>query len=994
VATSGGTSAPASGDRFTYTVASAPSVTGISPNSGSTGGGTTITVTGSGFTGATGVTFGGTPASNFAVLSDTSLTAVVPAEPAGTVDVQVMTYAGSSAVSSSDHYTYNATAAPAVTALSSSSGSTAGGTQIVITGSGLTGATGVSFGSTAASNFWVNGDTQIIAIAPAAPAGQVDVQVTTYGGTSAVVAADKYTYTAAPAPTVSGVSPASGGVAGGNYVMVTGTGFTGATGVTFGSLAATSFTVLADTALVAVAPPEAAGTLDVKVTTYGGTSGTSSADHYTYNCTSAPAPQVTGVTPNTGTTAGNTTVTVSGSNFFGATAVKFGGTAATSFVVNPDGSITATSPAGSAGTVDLTVTTPAGTSATSSNDQFTYVSASLPAVTGVSPSSGSTNGTTAVTITGSNLSGATVVTFGGVPAASFTVVSGTQITTTAPAQAAGTVDVRVTTAAGQSAVVSGDQFTYAAAALPVVTGLSPMSGSGVGGNSVMIGGSNFTGATAVFFGGTPATSFTVNSSSQISAVVPAHAAGTFDVRVSNYSGTSAASSGDRYTYSAATPAVTGVTPNTGSTAGGTSVTIGGNNFSGATAVSFGGVPATSFTVNTVGTITATAPAQAAGTVDVIVTAPGGTTAVVAADHFTYTAAAAPVVTGVSPNTGSTGGGTAVTVSGTGFIGASGVTFGGVAAAYTVNSDTSITATAPPEAAGVVDVQVTTPSGTSAVVSADHFTYTAAAAPAVTGVTPASGSAAGGSVVAVLGSGFTGASAVSFGTAAAVSFTVVSDGALYATAPAGTAGTVDITVTTPTGTSSTSSADHFTYTAVPVPSMTGVSPGSGSTGGGTVVTLTGSNFTNANGVFFNGVAAASFVVFSDTQVQAVAPPQAAGTVDVTVSSYGGTSATSSATRYTYNAAAAPAVTAVSPPSGSTAGGTSVTLTGTAFTGATAVSFGGVAATSFTVTSDTQIVATAPAQAAGTIDIVVTTPSGTSAVGTADHYTYTAAAAPAV
>jgi hypothetical protein len=66
-------------------------------------------------------------------------------------------------------------------------------------------------------------------------------------------------------------------------------------------------------------------------------------------------------------------VTITGTNFTGATAVHFGTTSATTFTVGSDTSITATSPAGTAGTVNVTVTTPSATSATSAGDQFTYV---------------------------------------------------------------------------------------------------------------------------------------------------------------------------------------------------------------------------------------------------------------------------------------------------------------------------------------------------------------------------------------------------------------------------------------------------------------------------------------------------------------------------------------------------------------------------------------------------------------------------------------------
>jgi hypothetical protein len=90
------------------------------------------------------------------------------------------------------------------------------------------------------------------------------------------------------------------------------------------------------------------------------------------------------------------------------------------------------------------------------------------------------------------------------------------------------------------------------------------------------------------------------------------------------------------------------------------------------------------------------------------------------------------------------------------------------------------------------------------------------------------------------------------------------------------------------------------------------------------------------------------------------------------------------------AAAPTVSSLSPTTGSIAGGTSVTITGTGFTGATAVDFGGVAATSITASTTaigTSITAISPATTtAGIVDVTVTTPAGTSAASTADQFTY--------
>jgi hypothetical protein len=173
--------------------------------------------------------------------------------------------------------------------------------------------------------------------------------------------------------------------------------------------------------------------------------------------TSSGLPTVTSVSPTSGATSGGTSVTITGTNLSGATAVHFGPSDGT--ITNDSAtSVTATSPSGT-GTVDVTVTTPNGTSATSSADQFTYSATPLPpTVTSVSPTSGATSGGTSVTITGTNLSGATAVHFG--PSdGTITNDSATSVTATSPA-GTGTVDVSVSTPAGISTPVAADQFSF------------------------------------------------------------------------------------------------------------------------------------------------------------------------------------------------------------------------------------------------------------------------------------------------------------------------------------------------------------------------------------------------------------------------------------------------------------------------------------------------------------------------------------------------------
>jgi hypothetical protein len=173
-----------------------------------------------------------------------------------------------------------------------------------------------------------------------------------------------------------------------------------------------------------------------------------------------------------------------------------------------------------------------------------------------------------------------------------------------------------------------------------------------------------------------------------------------------------------------------------------------------------------------------------------------------------------------------------------------------------------------------------------------------------------------------------------------------------------------------------------------PEVTSVSPSSGPTAGGTTVTIKGSNFTGATAVSFGTTASSSFTFVSDTELTAVAPAGVAGTVDVVVKVPGALdSAPSAASKFTY-VAPAPVVSSVSPSSGSTAGGTSVTISGSNFTGATGVSFGGVAASSFSVVSGSQITAVSPARAAGQVDVVVRTPAGSSVVSSASRFTFVA------
>jgi hypothetical protein len=405
-----------------------------------------VTIVGSNLGYASSVLFGTVPAT---IVSDTP-GQIVATSPAGTgvVDVTVTTAGGVSTKVSADQFTY--VAAPTIASISPSKGPTAGGTSVTITGTNLTNATSVKFGTIAAASITSDTATTIVAVAPAGAAGMADVTVTTTGGTSAISSADQFTYVAAP--TVTAISPAAGPLAG-TSVTITGTNLAGATAVMFGTTAAASITSDTATTIVAVAPA-GVGPVDVTVTTAGGTSATVSADQFTY----VAAPTVVSIGPTMGPAAGGTSVTITGTNLAGATSVKFGTVAAASITSDTATTIVAVAPAGAAGAADVTVTTAGGTSATLAADLFTFVPA--PTVTSISPTKGSAAGGTSVTITGTNLAGATSVKFGTVAATSITSDTATTIVVVAPAGTAGAADVTVVTAGGASATSTADQFTY------------------------------------------------------------------------------------------------------------------------------------------------------------------------------------------------------------------------------------------------------------------------------------------------------------------------------------------------------------------------------------------------------------------------------------------------------------------------------------------------------------------------------------------------------
>jgi hypothetical protein len=329
---------------------------------------------------------------------------------------------------------------------------------------------------------------------------------------------------------------------------------------------------------------------------------------------------------------------------------------------------------------------------------------------------------------------------------------------------------------------------------------------------------------------------------------------------------------------------------------------------------------------------------------------------------TAQAASKPTVSSFTPACGPVG--TSVTILGDHFTGATRVEFNGVdQTTLNVESDGKITTTVP-TGATTGKIAVTNPDGTGT--SVDDFTVSSSCDPGVTGFSPMSGPV--GTSVTINGTRFVNTSAVKFNGTNASQFSWNPSGTkLTTTVPSG-ATTGKISVTTPAGTAT--SSNNFTVTgAGALPTITSFSPTSGPIG--TSVTINGTNFTGASQVRFNQTAAASFSVNSAGTRITTKVPSGATTGKISVTTPAGTATSSN----NFTVTGLPTITSFSPTSGPI--GTSVTINGTNFTGASQVRFNQTAAASFSVNSAGTRITTKVPSGATTGKISVTTPAGTAA-----------------
>ncbi len=637
-------------------------ITSITPNSGPASGGTKVTITGAGLAQATEVIFvteGNAPGSQLQALATavqaldaTSVMCTTPADPNTNVQpggdgAAVTVVANGGTAERDDAFTYFSHPPPTLSGVTPTSGPTTGGTAVTIAGTNFqtSGVTTVQFGSVEGSGVTVASSTSLSATTPNGNAGAVDVTVTNPDGQSGVLSGG-FTYNGfLPAPTLSSVAPASGPTLGGTGVTLNGTNFQAGATVQFGSVQALAVANPANShgeTLTATTPPGVAGLVAVTVTNPDGQSAVLS-DGYTYYLSGSAVPTISGLLPVTGPTTGGTSVTIAGTNFqtSGVTTVQFGSALASAVLVQNATTVSATTPGGNAGAVDVKVTDPDGQSAVLPSG-FTYTATSpAPTLLSVAPISGPTSGATTVVVSGNNIQAGAIFQFATAQAlGGFELVDGTdrhfQVLT--PAGPLGAVDVKVTNPDGQSAVLAGG-YAYISTSLltPTLATVTPAVGPNDGGTVVVLSGTNFQNGASVNFGGASAfgPSVTVNSPTSITvSTPPAPTLGAVDVAVSDPDGQGAVLVGGFIYTTNPPPSLSNVLPMSGPTAGGTLVTLSGASFQTGATVQFGSAPATGVTVHSAGSLSATTPAGAAGPVDVKITNPDEQSAVLASG-FNY-----------------------------------------------------------------------------------------------------------------------------------------------------------------------------------------------------------------------------------------------------------------------------------------------------------------------------------------------------------------------
>ena len=933
----------------TFTIA-ALTIASLSPNTATAGqAGFTLTVNGTGFVSGAVVQWNST-ALTTTFVSTTQLTATVTAGLVATAGSATVTVTQDGVTSNGATFTI---AALTITSLSPNT-ATAGqaGFTLTVNGTGFVSGATVQWNSTALTTTFVNA-TQLTATVTAglvATAGSATVTVAENGVTSSGA-----TFTIA-ALTITSLSPntATAGQTG-FTLTVNGTGFVSGAVVHWNTTALTTTFVSTTqlTATVTAGLVATAGSATVTVAQNGVTS-----NGVTFTIASGPA--ITSLSPNTAAAGGPAfTLTVTGTGFVSGAVVEWNGTSLNTTFVNATEltAMVAASFIAAPTTVSVTV---AENGVTSGAANFTV--AAEPVITTLNPLAATASGPAFIlTVNGTGfLSGAVVHWNSTVLTTTF--VNSTELTAEVTANLIATPGTASVTVVEDGVTSASATFTISSG--PVITSLSPNTATAGGAAfTLTVNGAGFAAGAIVQWNGT-ALPTTFVSSNQLTAQVAASfiaSAGTATVTVVEGGVTSTSAT---FTIGPA-PVISSLSPNAAIVGGGAfTLTVNGSGFISGAVVRWNSssLPTTFVSAKQLTAQVAASLIAAPSTVSVTVLENGVTSGSAA-----FTVASGPVITSLSPGSAAAGGPSfTLTVDGAGFLSSAVVNWNSTALATTFVSATQLTAQVTANliaTPGTVTVTVVENGVTSTSAS-----FTIAAAPAISSLSPSSAMAGGPAfTLTVNGTGFFSGAVVNWnGSPLPTNFVSATQlAAQVAASLIAAPGTATVTVVE---SGATSGGATFTISAGPV--ITSLSPDVVTVGGPAfTLTVNGSGFVSGAVVKWNGSALATNFV-SATQLTAQVPASliaAAGTANVTVVENGVTSASA-----TFTVTAGQVITSLSPDS-ATAGGPAFTLTvnGSGFTSGAVVHWNSTGLTT-TFVSATQLKAAVPANlitAPGTASITV-------------------------
>ncbi|GAA3922423.1 IPT/TIG domain-containing protein [Hymenobacter algoricola] len=582
-------------------------------------------------------------------------------------------------------------AAPVVSSFSPTSGPA--GTVVTVLGSGFIGATSLTLNGAALPSFTIVSDIQIVFVVPVGATSGL-IGVVSPGGTA--FSPGPYTITQGnptnPVPVITSLSPPSVQPGVGAFTLVVnGTGFVPASVVS--STAPVSMTTyLSATQLRVELPPGAViGTYPVRVTNPAPGGGTSAPFNFFVMATTGPAPTISGFTP--ASAVAGTLVTVTGTNFAGASSVLLNGVTVGSFTLLSANQLTFVV-SSSASTGRIAVITPGGTATSATT---LVVSGNpvnpLPTITSLSPPSVMDGaGAFTLILTGTGYLPFSTVTFNGF-ALPITYLSATQLSVQLPAGAVeGTYPVVVTNPAPGGGSSAPFNFIVTPAPQPTITSFTPA--SAVAGTLVTVTGTNFTNVFEVELNQVPVGNYAVLSSTQLSFVVTSSSS-TGRIAIFTSGGQALSATDLVVTGNPATPlpVITGLQPGSVPPGmGAFTLLVNGTGFVPTSRV-MSAAPVSMTTYLSPTRLSVDLPPGAVtGTYPVTVTnpAPGGGTSAVF--NFYVTAAPAPAIASFSPTTGPVG--TLVTITGANLGTTNQVRFNGAVASFNVVSPTQVTAIVP------------------------------------------------------------------------------------------------------------------------------------------------------------------------------------------------------------------------------------------------------------------------------------------------------------